>query len=421
MLWIVALIVIIILFGNSRGSTKLGKKNLRDKVENRPPSKNHFDKVNDNEKNKKADFNLSDSTSTKKETPHENEEKEKKQNSKAIPYRELQKNSSDEQIAKKFKIKTLYKLHLSFINDLNNKGTLIRIRSLSNDFNESEIKHYIHMLEPIEKNKTHEIDNFMSLISLFKKSNKNADIDELHEKIKHQFSLNRKEMSNLSLSPSEIEKVTDIENNIYHEECPKIFIKDTSLSSQFNKYGIHSLWHMCHRDNIKSILQYGILSYSQAKNLVNYIDISNTDVQSRRESYENIYNRKIHDYSPTYIKIKNPMLYVKKDLREDLCIIEISLSVINDNNFIFSDGNAASSNTKFYNSTKDLVYLPWDVLNAEFWNDFEDGKRKKCAEVLIYPVIDSCHIINIHCFSTETLKKISQIHHTAKLSRNLFF
>jgi hypothetical protein len=184
---------------------------------------------------------------------------------------------------------------------------------------------------------------------------------------------------------------------------------EVKIIKEFNGHGVFALWHMTHKDNIKEILNKGILSNTLAYEKTRPKDISNHSVQKWRESNDPIYERKIHDYAAAYINIKNPMLYVRRDMQNELCLIEISLSVLSDDNFIFTDGNASARDTKFYNLVDDLEKLPWEVLNASYWNNFEDGKRKRCAEVLIYPSIAPEYIKNIHCYSDSTLQQLTNI------------
>jgi hypothetical protein len=115
------------------------------------------------------------------------------------------------------------------------------------------------------------------------------------------------------------------------------------------------------------------------------------------------------------------MLYVRREIQHELCLIEISLSVLSECDFLFTDGNAAARNTKFYNTTDNLDKLPFDVLNASYWNEFPDGKRKRSSEVLVYPLIEPKHIIKLHCCSTSTLQYLSQFRIPVKISEELFF
>ena len=188
-----------------------------------------------------------------------------------------------------------------------------------------------------------------------------------------------------------------------------------------NQYGVVSLWHMTHKDNVEGILKEGILSHTLAYKETSPKDISDHGVQTWRESKDPIYGRKLHDYTPTYINIKNPMLFAKNNIQSELCLIEISLSALSNDRFIFTDGNAASRNTKFYNLNEDLEKLPWNVLDASYWNDIEDGKRKRCSEVLVYPSVDPKHIVKIHCFSNETFELLSRFNVQSQITSELFF
>lgn len=194
-----------------------------------------------------------------------------------------------------------------------------------------------------------------------------------------------------------------------------------------DKYKVNYLYHITHKDNISNILKYGLLSHKNAhsKKLIS-IDISNQQVNSRRSKFENIYNREIHDYVPLYFNPKNPMLYVRQNMQNDLIILAIDRKIMFQPNVIFSDGNAASSNTRFYRDLKDLDKLGWFCINDEYWTRYQDGKRVKCSEVLVYSQLEIKFIKKINCFNAITrdfiiqhLKNYSQI--LTEVSSYLFF
>lgn len=199
----------------------------------------------------------------------------------------------------------------------------------------------------------------------------------------------------------------------------------TKSVNPLQPFGVSSLWHMSHVDNISSILSNGVASNYTAHSKFAPRDISNSDVQTYRGRNDPYYHRRLHEYAPTYLSIKNPMLYVKKDMNFNLCILEISPDVVHENQFLFTDGNAASKETRFFNKISDLNQLPWNVLNADYWNDFDDGKRKKCAELLIYPSIDKKYIKAVHCsnFTAKRMveKKAPSSTVPVKVSPELFF
>lgn len=193
------------------------------------------------------------------------------------------------------------------------------------------------------------------------------------------------------------------------------------VARKLRQKGIAKLWYMADRANIPSIVKNGILSHSETEGIIDHTDISNHDVQRWRTQPEPINGRLIHEYAPTYLNIRNPMLYVRRNLNSTLCILEVSLDVLKGENFIFTDGNAASRDTNFYNKIGEVDNLPWEVLNAPYWNNFPDGRRKRCAEMLIYPKVDIAYIKVIHCYSAETEKFLSHVDCETRVSQNLFF
>ena len=77
------------------------------------------------------------------------------------------------------------------------------------------------------------------------------------------------------------------------------------------------------------------------------------------------------------------MLYLRKARQKDLAILYIDCTVADYSGVLFTDGNAASGATEFYDDFNKLNELDLEVLKADYWISFEDGKRKRCAEVLV--------------------------------------
>jgi len=195
-----------------------------------------------------------------------------------------------------------------------------------------------------------------------------------------------------------------------------------SIKEKFFQHGIFSLWHITHRSNLQKILDHGILNYYDASDIEpNRIDISNPDAQRWRDVVEPRYRRRIHDYAALYIKPKNPMLYVRRSLRAHLCLLEIDISVLFESEYLITDGNAASGTTRFYNSAEHLEELPWAVLTSGYWPDHKDGKRKMCAEVLVYPKIDPVYISALHFYSVNTRPCLADCNRKMMISPELFF
>ena len=102
------------------------------------------------------------------------------------------------------------------------------------------------------------------------------------------------------------------------------------------------------------------------------------------------------------------MLFRRKEMQSDICFVEVSLNALDETNFLISDGNAASAKTQFFNTAQELQFLPWPVLRADFWSDFDEGKRKACSEILIPSRVAPKFIRVIHCFSSAQTTALAQ-------------
>ena len=81
------------------------------------------------------------------------------------------------------------------------------------------------------------------------------------------------------------------------------------------------------------------------------------------------------------------MLFSIRSVTEELAILYFDKSVMLFPGVIFTNGNAASGSTKFFDDLENLDQLDWEILRAEYWSEFFDGRRKRCAEVLVPRVL----------------------------------
>lgn len=189
----------------------------------------------------------------------------------------------------------------------------------------------------------------------------------------------------------------------------KVIIEPTGDIKDYilDHYSINGFYHITHKYNIENIFKYGLLSHNEASDKLTQTNIANSKVNFRRTKPDPIYQRSIHNYVPLYFNPKNPMLFVRKDIQNDLIILKIKRDIINQPNTIFTDGNAASYSSSFFNSIEDLKKLNWKCINGLYWNDFDDGKRIRCAEVLSYSKI-ALSDISIIFTKTNTTKRYVQ-------------
>lgn len=175
------------------------------------------------------------------------------------------------------------------------------------------------------------------------------------------------------------------------------------------KYKIDYIFHMTEISNLPNILKFGLLPHNEAHSKgLNKTDIALQDVNQRRANKKPIHGISLHDYVPMYFNPKNPMLFKRKQIQDSIIILAIDRRILYHEKSIFSDGNAASDATRFYNHLQDLEKLNWACIRTDYWNNFQDGKRIRCAETLAHPKIPIKYIKKIHCNSIKTKVALDQ-------------
>lgn len=183
------------------------------------------------------------------------------------------------------------------------------------------------------------------------------------------------------------------------------------MREYLQKYNIEHLYHMTEIGNLPSIIKYGICSHNEAirKQLMK-TDISDENVQDiRARIVDPFFNRCLHDYVPLYFSPRNPMLFRRQKQQDNIVILGIEPTILGETNVLFTDGNAASQTTYFYLGFKQLNQLPWRQIKAKYWTNYEDGKRIKCAEVLVYPRVRIDQINSIFCYSKKHWKTLTSL------------
>jgi hypothetical protein len=233
----------------------------------------------------------------------------------------------------------------------------------------------------------------------------------------YQYELWRHETNKL-YAETRRKKLTEQQNTVSRHSTDQSAIQtfDTSIpdnllaTKKFEQLRIECLYHITHMQNLQSILQRGLLSHNTARNGGHIsTDISDPQVQERRVRSEPIHRRSLHDYVPLYFNPKNPMLYRRSTIQNNLVILAIDRRVLTYPDTIFTDGNAAATQTNFYSGFQNLDELNWHCINSRYWNDHPDGKRIKCSEALVYPMIESASILRIYCQNSSVKESIIRI------------
>jgi hypothetical protein len=169
---------------------------------------------------------------------------------------------------------------------------------------------------------------------------------------------------------------------------------------------IEELHYIAPISNIPSILQHGILCHNEAMKLP-HVDISMNAIQEKRANKKVPNGLNLHDYANLYFDARNPMLYKRREQREELCILRINPDILNLPEVVLSDRNASSAYAKFLPSPAGLNELDFDRIFAKYWTDtnlFTEWTNKsiKCAEALVPDRIQSNLIIGAYVCNVNT-------------------
>ncbi len=93
---------------------------------------------------------------------------------------------------------------------------------------------------------------------------------------------------------------------------------------------VKALYFITRLKNLVSICKKGILCYNKAKKM-NPESVADPLIQELREGVivPGIH-KKLHEYTNLYFNPRNPMMFKRKSLHEDLCIICVSQKILDE-------------------------------------------------------------------------------------------
>ncbi len=176
---------------------------------------------------------------------------------------------------------------------------------------------------------------------------------------------------------------------------------------------VKALYFITPIENLESILEHGIVCFHSAKKLVTK-SIADPVIQERREKIIPGINKKLHSFANLYFNPRNPMMYKRKNMHQELCVLHIDASILDETGVIISDGNASSAYTRFEPSPAGLKNIDIGYVFAKYWtsDDYFEGlqcKRRICAEVLVPNKIGSRFICGILVSCVKSQKKVEEI------------
>lgn len=138
------------------------------------------------------------------------------------------------------------------------------------------------------------------------------------------------------------------------------------------------------------------------------------DVQERRSNRKLPSGRWLHEYVNLYLNARNTMMYKRKELHEDLCVIRIRTDVLDIPGTIVSDRNAAAKIALFSDPVMGFTRLDKGQVFAQSWihdDPVETANHRAimCAEVLIPDHVGTEYILGAYVSCAETKAMLQAI------------
>jgi hypothetical protein len=179
-----------------------------------------------------------------------------------------------------------------------------------------------------------------------------------------------------------------------------------------NRADITELHYITMMLNVSSILKRGILCYREVQRHEHH-SVAMPEIQIRRAKKRVPGGLHLHDYANLYFCARNPMLFKRKDSHMDLCVLRVSLDVLDLAGVVVTDGNAASDYTGYWPSPAGLDKVDKIRVFAEYWTDQDQisawqKKSIKCAEVLVPKCVDARYITGAYVSCEEAKQSLGR-------------
>lgn len=162
--------------------------------------------------------------------------------------------------------------------------------------------------------------------------------------------------------------------------------------------------------NVASVLLHGILSHERVAQLP-HCSVAMAAMQDRRHVKTVPGGLRLHQYANLYFHARNPMLSVRRG--EDVCVLRVSVQVLDINRTVITDQNAASSYVRFY-APNQWQLLNFDDIYARDWKHPDDQiqewrhKSRKCAEVLVPHRVPSDMIVGAYVVDEAARARLNE-------------
>lgn len=176
---------------------------------------------------------------------------------------------------------------------------------------------------------------------------------------------------------------------------------------------IEELHYISPIENMESICRRGILSHDRAKK-VSHESVAMGEIQERRKKVTIPGGRPLHQYVNLYFHARNPMMFKRKGLHKELCVIRVSKKVLRIDGVVIADRNASSDYVLFVSAPDGLRFLDKELVFAKYWthgDQIEQFRRAsiRCAEVLVPEKVPADYLLGAYVSCEESKRTLYDI------------
>ncbi len=175
----------------------------------------------------------------------------------------------------------------------------------------------------------------------------------------------------------------------------------------------HEFQYMTHIDNLKDILENGILSHNEVKKRgLKPLRISDSEIVENRKIIKTPSGDSLWEYANVYFRVRNAMLFrtVHNFKPEDIVILTVLPTITSLPETFITTGNAATSSTEFFHPSKlkEVLESLKPEIEWEWWQKGDSSKSKMMAECLVKNNIPRNYFKAVYVSNHETKEKIEK-------------
>lgn len=164
---------------------------------------------------------------------------------------------------------------------------------------------------------------------------------------------------------------------------------------QLRRSDLRELHYITPIATVPSICLHGILSHDRAQ-AVSHDSVADPEVQALRAGKVVPNGMFLHKYTNLYIDARNAMMYRRRELHRELCVLRVSTEVLDLPKVVIADRNAAARMVRFGPSPDALAMIDRNLVFADRWNQSTEAKQVRCAEVLVPSLVPPQFLIGAY-------------------------